>query len=75
VAYRSYALYAAILGFAIAISQVRLLARHRKPPRGVRRVLATAGVVSFYCLLGVLDVRTPYDLADYVAVYASLFVP
>jgi hypothetical protein len=75
VAYRSYAVYAAILGFAIAISQVRLLARHRKSPRGVRRVLATAGVVSFYCLLGVLDVRTPYDLADYVAVYASLFVP
>jgi hypothetical protein len=75
VAYRSYAVYALILGVAIGVSQVRLLARHRKPPRGVRRVLATAGVVSFYCLLGVLDVRTPFDLSVYAAVYVSLFVP
>ncbi len=75
VAYRSYAVYALILGTAIAVSQVRLLARHRKPPTGVRRVLAIAGVVSFYCLLGVLDVRTPYALSDYAAVYVSLFVP
>jgi hypothetical protein len=75
VAYRIYAVYALILGVAIAVSQVRLLARHRKPPTGVRRALATAVVVSFYCLLGVLDVRTPFGLSDYVAVYVSLFVP
>ncbi|MEY2931707.1 MAG: hypothetical protein RL033_2456, partial [Pseudomonadota bacterium] len=42
---------------------------------GARRVLATAGVILFYCLLGVLDVRTPLDLAEYGRLYVSLVVP
>ena len=74
-AYRVYACYALVLGVSIAISQMRLLARRRRQPHGLRRVLATAGVVFFYCLLGVLDVRTPYAIADYGWLYVSLFVP
>ncbi len=74
-AYRTYALYALILGVGIAVSQVRLLARHRRPPQGLRRAGATLGVLFFYCLLGLLDVQTPYNLSDYAAVYLSLFVP
>ncbi|MFN2426775.1 MAG: hypothetical protein ABR587_10070 [Candidatus Binatia bacterium] len=75
VAYRVYGCYAAVLGVSIAVSQMRLLARRREKPRGIRRVLATAGVLFFYCLLGVLDVRTPHALADYGRLYVSLFVP
>jgi len=74
-AYRVYACYALILGVSIAISQLRLQARRREKPRGLRRVTATAGVILFYCLLGVLDVRSPHDIADYGRLYVSLFVP
>jgi hypothetical protein len=74
-AYRAYGCYALVLGVAIGVSQIRLLARRRREPQGLRRVVATAGVVSFYCLLGVLDVRTPHNLTDYARFYLSLFVP
>lgn len=74
-AYRVYACYALALGTAIAISQMRLLAHHRRPPAGVRRARAVAGVLLFYCLLGVLDVRTEHGIGEYAALYASLILP
>ncbi len=77
VAYHVYAAYALILGVAIAISQLRLLARHRRERTGVRRVLATAGVITFYCLLNVLDVETAPSctIVDYASFYLSLMRP
>jgi len=75
VAYHVYACYALILGTAVGFSQLRLLARGRKPLHGVRRVTATVGVVAFYCLVGVLDVRTWHSIFEYGALYRSLFIP
>lgn len=75
VAYRAYALYALLLGVGIAVSQQRLQARRRREPKGVRRVAAIAGVLAFYCLLGPLDVRTPYGLDVYAGLYLGLLVP
>jgi len=50
-----YAFYAVVLGAAIAISQLR----GKRPPLGSlpfhRRMLSSAGVVGFYCLLGVFN--------------------
>ncbi len=74
-AYRAYALYAAILGVGIAVSQQRHQARRRREPTGARRVAAIAGVLAFYCLLGPLDVRTPHGLDVYAGLYLGLLVP
>ena len=50
-----YAFYAVVLGAAIAISQLR----GKRPPLASlpfhRRMLSSAGVVGFYCLLGVFN--------------------
>lgn len=73
--YRVYACYTLILGVSIAVSQLRLQGRRRNPPAGVRRVVATVMVVVFYCLLNVLDVRTPHAIADYARLYVGLVVP
>ncbi|MFN2375662.1 MAG: hypothetical protein ABR538_03945 [Candidatus Binatia bacterium] len=74
-AYHVYACYALILGVAIGLSQLRLQARGRRPLRGPRRVLANAGVVAFYCLVGVLDARSPHSILEYAALYRSLVIP
>lgn len=75
VAYHVYACYALVLGVAIGLSQLRLLARGRRPLAGPRRVLANAGVVAFYCLVGVLDARSPHSILEYAALYSSLVIP
>lgn len=74
-AYRVYGCYALGLGLGIAISQMRLQKRGRRPLRGWRRARATAGVLVFYGLLGILDVRSPFDLSEYASLYVSLVVP
>jgi hypothetical protein len=73
--YHVYACYAAILGTAIGVSQLRHQGRRRRPPEGLRRVAATASVLAFYVLLNVLDVPTPHPLPEYVRLLAGLFVP
>ncbi|MGC4119241.1 MAG: hypothetical protein QM765_32685 [Myxococcales bacterium] len=74
VAYQAYALYALILGVAIGISQARSLARKRKAPTGVRRILAIAGVLTFYCLVSIVDgTDHEHTIADYARYLASLF--
>jgi len=75
VAYRVYGCYALALGVSIAVSQLRLQARGRRRPEGARRVLAIAVVVFYYCLLGVLDVRTSHGIGTYASLYLSLVVP
>lgn len=74
VAYQAYALYALVLGVAIGISQARSLARQRRAPTGARRILAIAGVLTFYCLVSVVDgTDHEHTLADYARYLASLF--
>lgn len=75
VAYHVYGCYALLLGVSIAVSQARLQARHRRRPEGALRVLAIAGVLFYYCLLNVLDARTPYPIREYAALYVSLVIP
>jgi hypothetical protein len=75
VGYRVYGAYALVLGVAIGISQLRLQARGRRRPEGLRRVFAIAGVVSFYGLLGIFDARTPYGVREHLAVVVHLFFP
>jgi hypothetical protein len=84
VAYQPYALYALILGTAIGLSQLRLKKKDQRrndPPRW-RKVLAVAGVLTFYCLLGVFDQPTifpdegnPRTIALYADYFVSLFRP
>jgi hypothetical protein len=74
--YRTYAVYALILGCAISFSQLRVLARKGPPVQGLRKYLAIAGVFLFYLLLGIIE--EPNDrrgLSAYGFYFASLFRP
>lgn len=71
-AYHVYGCYALVLGVTIGASQIRLAARGRKRLHGPRRVWATTVVVAFYCLVGVLDVRTTHSILEYLSLYRSL---
>lgn len=73
--YHVYACYAAILGTAIGVSQLRHQGSRRRAPSGLRRIAATAFVLTFYCLLNVLDVPTLHPLPEYGRLLAGLFVP
>lgn len=75
IGYHVYAAYASVLGVGIGISQLRLMARHGRHPTGAHRVIATAGVILFYCLLNVLDVGKAHTIFDYGSFYVSLFWP
>jgi hypothetical protein len=83
VAYQPYALYALILGAAIGLSQLREKKnRGRDDPPRWRKVLAVAGVLAFYCVLGVFDEPTlfpdggnPRTMALYADYFVSLFRP
>jgi hypothetical protein len=74
--YRSYAVYALILGCAISCSQLRVLARKGPPHSGVRKYIAIAGVLFFYALICIVE--EPNDrrtISDYGAYFVSLFRP
>jgi hypothetical protein len=71
-----YMIYALLLGSAIGLSQLRLLARKGKQPVGVRRVFATAGVWLFFCLICIIEEPNDrHGLADYGRYFIALFVP
>ena len=73
--YRSYMIYALLLGGAIAISQLRLLKR-TEPPRGYRRIFATIFVWFFFCLICIIqEPNDHHGLTDYGHYFVGLFVP
>ena len=68
-----YAFYAVGLGTAIAISQMR----GKRPPLGSlpfhRRLMSSAGVIGFYCLLGVFNYEgRSHSLRTHLAFFWSL---
>jgi D-alanyl-lipoteichoic acid acyltransferase DltB (MBOAT superfamily) len=71
--YLSYAVYALVLGVAIALSQLRVLNR-KHHPAGWRKAIAIAGVLLFYCLICVVEEPNyQHDIADYGNYLISLF--
>ncbi|HYO11124.1 MAG TPA: hypothetical protein VER17_19320 [Tepidisphaeraceae bacterium] len=74
--YRSYAVYALVLGVAISLSQIRSLANKGKEPSGVRRWLATAWVMLFFCLMCIIEEPNErHTMSHYGAYFLSLFRP
>jgi hypothetical protein len=74
--YRSYAVYALVLGVAIAVSQMRVLNRKGKEPTGVWRWAAIASMLMFYCLINVIrEPNEQHGLAEYGRFFVSLFRP
>jgi hypothetical protein len=73
--YHVYACYTLVLGTAVGVSALREQERRRRPPRGLRRVTANAGVLVFYVLLNVLDVPTPHPVTEYGRLLAGLLLP
>lgn len=73
--YHVYACYTLLLGTAVGISQLRQQGRRRRPPTGIRRGVAIAGVLSFYVLLNVLDVPTRHPVTEYARLVVGLFLP
>ena len=72
--FRVYLFYAAVLGSGIAVSQLRGRRAHydRLPP--YRRVLASIGVIAFFCLLEVFDYEgRSHSLGAHFAFFFSLF--
>lgn len=73
---QSYAFYSACLAIGISVSQLRSKSR---PPRHAmtlpRRLLASAGVIAFFCLLDIFDYSGPqaYPLATSFRFVAGLF--
>ena len=67
--FHAYAFYAVVLGVAIVISQMR----GRRAPHEwwARRVLASMGVMIFYCLIGIL--AESQDRAHALSVYLAFF--
>jgi hypothetical protein len=74
--YRSYAVYALILGSAIGISQLRTIANKQKHPRGVAKLRAFAVIMFFYILISTFEEpNTRHGLGDYLNYCIALFVP
>ena len=77
VGFQVYTVYATILGLAIGISQLRDPGRDRpgSDARTWRRVLASAGVLSFFCLLEIFDQEgRSYGLGVYWSFLLRLFL-
>jgi hypothetical protein len=77
VTFQVYLLYCAILGVAIGFSQLRAMSRNgQRPMTRPRRLLGSAGVGTFYCLVMIMDDPPRYlTVADYAGFVASLFLP
>ncbi len=74
--YRSYAVYALILGVAISVSQMRSMANKGKLPVGLAKVRAFAVIMLFYLLICIFEEpNTRHGLGDYVKYCVGLFVP
>jgi hypothetical protein len=74
--FQPYVFYGLLLGSAIAISQVRGIGRRRQTPTGARRLLATAGVWLFFCLICLIEEpNDAHGLRDYAHYFVALFVP
>jgi hypothetical protein len=74
--YRSYAVYALVLGVAIGVSQLRSNARRGKSPTGLARVRATAVIMLFFVLICTFnEPNTRHGLGDYANYCLRLFVP
>jgi hypothetical protein len=72
VGFHVYAIYALILGLAIAFSQLRSLGR----PPSTQRLSGTLGVLCFYSLIMILDCRNlNWSIVDYGSFIANLFIP
>jgi hypothetical protein len=70
---RSYAVYAVLLGVAIALSQLRAPSRAGAARRWWdERLLAPAAVVGFFCLLQVFEVESGATLRDRFAFLRTL---
>jgi hypothetical protein len=74
VGFQVYGFYAIVLGAAISISQLR----GKRPPLSslpiYRRVMSSAGVIGFYCLLGVFNYEgRSHSLHTHLAFFWSLF--
>jgi hypothetical protein len=72
------AAYVAVLGTAIALSQLRTRGRGVHKIAGPRKALAIAGVLTFYCLITVLDperVDRSRTLIERGGYFLSLFRP
>ncbi|MGA3017520.1 MAG: hypothetical protein ABSF62_10410 [Bryobacteraceae bacterium] len=77
VGFQVYAFYATALGLGIGISQLRGHGRERSrgDAQWWRRALATAGVLSFFCLLEIFDQEgRSYGLGLYVRFFLRLFL-
>ena len=74
--YRSYAVYALILGVAISISQMRSIANRGKLPAGLAKVRAFCVIMLFYLLICIFEEpNTRHGLSDYANYCVRLFVP
>jgi len=71
--FQVYAFYAVVLGAAIALSQLR----GKRAPESLpfyRRVISSAGVIGFYCLLEIFDYEgRSHSLRAHLAFFGSLF--
>ncbi len=77
VGFQVYVLYATALGLGVGISQLRGHGRERSPghPQWWRRALATAGVLSFFCLLEIFDQEgRSYGMGLYLRFFLRLFL-
>jgi hypothetical protein len=71
--FQVYAFYAAVLGASIALSQLRGK-RAPGPLPFHRRVIASVGVIGFYCLLEIFDYEgRSHSLGTHLAFFGSLF--
>jgi hypothetical protein len=75
--YLPYAVYALLLGTAIALSQMRTLSRVKSPATTrFRRFTAIAGVLLFYTFICIFEEpNAQHNLTDYKNYFLSLFVP
>jgi hypothetical protein len=75
--FQVYAFYTTVLGLGIGISQWRSHGRERSggDAQWWRRALATAGVLSFFCLLAIFDQEgRSYGLGLYLRFFLRLFL-
>ena len=76
VGFQVYVFYATVLGLGIGISQLRGHGKERSrgDAQWWRRALATAGVLSFFCLLEIFDQEgRSYGLGQYFRFFLRLF--
>ena len=77
VGFQVYVIYATALGLGVGISQLRSHGRERSrgDAQWWRRALATAGVLSFFCLLEIFDQEgRSYGLGLYLRFFLRLFL-